>query len=341
MRSLIKLSLAALIALAFAGTAMAVDVKFSGNIGSGFGLVSYGENGAVKAFSEYVTSYEANLRTTIGGGPLTMVNRLRPRGNQQASAATQQTNSGGGNAALADVYNEVWWKPADAFTIGFGRFQGQAWSQPFSGTYIINHPLGAPEYFMNWTGIDGIDLEFNAGAMQIGLAIASECRPSCGGSTTKTQQSMTPHFAGKFGDIGVRANLPQTTGTQASDDTQTGSGMQIGVQWSGGGGLAVGADFQSFTDKEFGAAGAEDRGRGGLGVRVDVAGVTIGFHSLSETNNGGVKDANVDQTWLKVSYALKVGDGSIIPEYTSISRTPKDGDAVTNTLLRIVGNMVY
>jgi hypothetical protein len=384
MRSLFKFSLAALLALVLgAGSAMALDVKWSGNIGAGFGLVTYGETGTAEGASdnargEYVTSYEANIRATIGGGPLTMINRLRPRGNQQSSGTQgavsaqggNQGNSGGNLAGLSDIYNEVWWKPTDAFSIGFGRFQGQAWSQPMSGTYLINHPLGAPEYFMNWTGIDGIDLEFNAGVVQVGLAIASECRPSCGsaavthvGGTTAPfvvgvtagENSIVPHLTGKFGDIGLRASLPQTSkqvgngaaaGTSEEIETLTGAGMQVGVSWSGMQGVYVGFDYQSFIDKgndKVAGPGPEDQTRTGMGLRVDFEGFQLGYHSLKTTNNAGVDGAEKTGTWIKVAYFIKVGDGSIVPEYTTYTVNTKDADPadVTNTLLRIVGNMPF
>jgi len=403
MRSLFKFSLAALLALVLgAGSAMALDVKWSGNIGAGFGLVTYGETGTGKgaadnARSEYVTSYEANIRATIGGGPLTMINRLRPRGNQ--SSATGQTNGGtAGQTALGDIYNEVWWKPSDAFSVGFGRFQGQAWSQPMSGTYLINHPLGAPEYFMNWTGIDGIDLEFNAGVVQVGLAIASECRPSCGASgsnlgataaagnaitITAGESTIAPHVTGKFGDIGLRFSAPQTskqvgdnvaggTDTKESIETLTGSGFQLGVSWSGMQGVYVGFDYQTFTDKGnskvsacpsvvtatgafttacSGAANTigtiytlkEDMKRDGMGLRVDFAGFQLGYHSLKTTAPFHIKDAEQTGTWMKVAYFIKVGEGSIVPEYTTYTVNTKDADPadVTNTLLRLVGNMPF
>jgi len=386
MRSLFKFSLAALLALVLgAGSAMALDVKWSGNIGAGFGLVTYGETGVGagagdNARSEYVTSYEANIRATIGGGPLTMINRLRPRGNQ--SSATGQTNGGtAGQTALGDIYNEVWWKPTDAFSVGFGRFQGQAWSQPMSGTYLINHPLGAPEYFMNWTGIDGIDLEFNAGVVQVGLAIASECRPSCGGVSTFTAvnglpygiaagaNTLVPHLTGKFGDIGIRASLPSTSvqvgntaaGASEEIETLTSTGMQVGVSWSGMQGVYVGFDYQMFTDagndKVTGnnAAGQlgstahtldEDQIRAGMGLRVDFSGFQLGYHQLKTTNVAHIKDLETTATWIKLAYFIKVGDGSIVPEYTTlttkIDSTPAaDPDSITNTLLRIVGNMPF
>jgi hypothetical protein len=392
MRSLFKLSLAALLALIVAGTAFAADVKWSGNIGAGFGQISYGKNDntAADAYSEYVTSYEANIRATVEAGPVTAVWRLRSRGHQSgttgstesgasavsgtASSSSSSTCTLGGSDAGGDALNtgtctaatttsttsslgglsyaEIWWKPADAVTIGIGRFQGQTWSQPMSGTYLILNPTaatstwsalnGAPEYFMNWTGIDGIDFEFNAGVAQIGLAIASECRPSCTGGT-KSPQSMVPHVTAKFGDIGVRAQLPQTSGKDSADESHTGSGIQLGVSWSGMQGVYVGFDYQTFTNKEVG--GGEDETINAMGLRVDVMGIQLGYWSGKLTNSGGVDGAEKTGTWIKLAYFLKVSDNaSIIPEYTTVTGNPASdaaGKDITNNTIRLVGNVTF
>jgi hypothetical protein len=388
MRSLFKLSLAALIACAFAGSAMAVDIKMSGNIGTAFGLASFGESVSsatattvsapkgvatstatttvttVDAHSAYATSYEANLRTTIGGGPLTQVFRFRPRGSNSDGAA--------GDWNVADLYAETYWKPIDELTILFGRQQGGAWSSPLAGAYLIHNAIGVThqEYWLNWTGADGLDIEYNLGTMQIGLGLTSECRPFCGTTAIGAQaanvnsaQSMTPHFQGKFGDIAVRAQLPSTSGKRTAtadavavattstgsttkttstktDNTYGGSGMQAGVSWSGAG-LLVAADIQNFTDKESGGSGSEDYTKSATNIRVDVVGITLSLWNGTNTNMGGVKDNNNTISTLLVRYTLKVGDGAVYPEYGSITTTPEEGDAVTNTLLRIVGNMAF
>jgi len=336
-----------------AGTAFAADVKWSGNIGAGFGQVSYGENGTAEAYSEYVTSIEANIRATVEAGPVTAIARFRPRGNQQATGG--QTLSGSGATALSDFYTEIWWKPTDAFTVGFGRFQGQAWSQPMSGTYLIINPTsvstaaaqnGAPEYFMNWTGVDGLDLEFNAGVVQVGLAIASECKPACVPATTKSQQTMAPHVTGKFGDIGLRIMAPQVSGKTAADDSVTGSGYQVGVSWSGMQGVYVGFDLQSFTNKEAGGADTEDQVKSGMGLRIDFSGVQLGYWSGTTKAVGGVDEKDEASTWIKLAYFLKVSDNaSIVPEYTTATgqtdTAAASGKAVTNNLIRLVGNVTF
>jgi hypothetical protein len=373
MRSLFKLSLAALLALFVAGTAFAADVKWSGNIGAGFGQVSYGApSDDVDGYSEYITSYEANIRATVAAGPVTAIWRLRSRGHQ--SATTGQTEAGVGavkssgsststctlddgitvdsvddtcevattttvSGPVALSYAEIWYKPTDTFTVGFGRFQGQAWSQPMSGTYLILNVIGAPEYFMNWTGIDGLDLENNAGVVQVGLAIASECRPSCTGGT-KTTQSIVPHLTGKFGDIGLRVQVPSTSGVDAADESHTGTGYQVGVSWSGMQGVYVGFDLQSFTDKEVG--GGDDQTTAGTGLRLDFSGIQLGYWSGSITNVGGGEDKSTE-TFIKLAYFLKVSDNaSIVPEYTTgTKKANEDADAVTNSMIRLVGNVTF
>jgi hypothetical protein len=371
MRSLFKLSLFAAIALLFAaGSAMALDVKWSGNIGAGFGQLTLGATGDndgdgdktgtgedADARTEFITSYEANIRATVGGGPLTAIWRLRSRGHQSGTQGSTEAGASTvtvGNTSGAGLsYAELWWKPADAFTVGFGRFQGQAWSQPMSGTYLILNPLGAPEYFMNWTGIDGLDLEFNAGVVQVGVGIATECRPSCGpGTPTFGTQSIVPHLAGKFGDIGLRVQAPQTsakvrvgsTGSQ-TDESVKGAGYQVGVSWSGMQGVYVGFDYQSFTDTandKVSSSAKEDQQRTGMGLRVDFAGFQLGYHDLKTTNASYVKDAETQGTFMKLSYTLKVGDGIIVPEVTTRKTVAaKDADAVNDMLIRLVGNVGF
>lgn len=341
MRSLLKLSLAAMLALVVAGTAFAADVKWSGNIGAGFGQITYGatkdSNGdgdevdageGADAYSEYITSIEANIRATVEAGPVTAIARFRPRGHQ-SSTTGQTLNAAGATNGINEFYTEIWWKPTDAFTVGFGRFQGQAWSQPMSGTYLIINPLGAPEYFMNWTGIDGLDLEFNAGVVQVGLGIASECRPACSGGS-QSASTMAPHLTGKFGDIGLRISLPQTSAKDAAaDEDRKGAGYQVGVSWSGMQGVYVGLDLQSHTDKEYGASGAEDQTKSGTALRVDFSGFQLGYWA-GETKNVGGGTGKATETFMKLAYFIKVSDNaSIIPEFTSDTvKANEDADAV-------------
>jgi hypothetical protein len=308
-------------------------------------LANLGETGPADnqaAISAYATSYEANVRTTIGGGPLTQVVRFRPRGSN--------INGATGDWNVADVYAETNWKPMDALTIQIGRMQGGAWSNPLAGAYLIHNAIGVThqEYWLNWTGVDGMDILFNLGTMEVGVGLASECKPFCGSTATggqaasiRSPQSMTPHFTGKFGDISVRAQLPSTSGKDGADEARGGSGLQAGVAWSGGGGLMVAADIQSFTDKASGGADTEDYSKSATAIRVDVAGITIALWNGANTNMGGTKDNNNTVSTLNVRYALKVGDGIIVPEFNSITTTPEEGDAVTNTLIRLIGNMTY
>jgi hypothetical protein len=352
MRSLFKLSLAALFAFVFAaGTAMAVDIKFTGNVGTGFGILGVGgnndpdldgdESDETDATSGYATSYEANLRWTIGGGPLTQVFRFRPRGSNTHTGGTGDWN-------VADLYAETYWRPIPELTVLFGRQQGGAWSSPLSGAYLIHNAAGVThaEYWMNWTGADGLDVEYNAGAFQIGLGLLSECKisGSCPGAAS-AQQQMTPHASGKFGDISFRAMLPTTSAKDGADEAVGGSGLQAGVAWSGGG-FGVAVDVQSFTVKEAGGADTEDEARAGFGARVDVAGITIALFSRTDTNTGGTEKDTAGTSTLVARYALKVGDGAIYPEYGTITSTKHseaaDADSTqTTSLIRLVGNMGF
>jgi hypothetical protein len=388
MRSLFKLSLASLAAVAlFAGMASAqVAPKLSGDIGAGFGLMSYGEtNGATaagKAVSEWSTSWESNLRLTVDSDQITAIARYRARasnggtGTSTANACTgaattsltctggfgsSKVSSGTAFASSAnDIYHEIWWKPAPNFSLGLGKFQGQAWSQPMSGAYLIINPIGGDGvYWMNWTGQAGIDAEFNAGVVQVGLAISSHCKPSCNSGAGEATQSLVPHLTGKFGAIGIRANLPSTTGTVNCTAVSTdctaadkeydvsGSGFQIGVNWTGMPGLLVAADIQSFTDAKKKSQG-QDRSRAGTGLRVDFAGVT--FHYFSLADSTFVKSSDTTSTEMTLRYTIPVGPGSIIPEYRSTTADDKAGLAkdkngkaveLTNSEFRLIGRVAY
>jgi hypothetical protein len=368
MRSLFKLSLAALLALVWAGTAMAIDIKFTGNVGTAFGQLTQGAtadldgdgnetDGAIVAASggsfgavpaegadamtNYSTSYEANLRWTIGGGPLTQVFRFRPRGTQSVSVTPGAT---AGDWNVADLYAETYWVPTEGLTVLFGRMQGGAWSSPLAGTYLIHNPIvTGSEYWMNWTGADGLDIEYNAGAFQVGVGVLAECKigAACGTATNAAQQ-ITPHASGKFGDISFRAMLPTASAKNATDDAVGGTGYQLGVAWAGAG-FGVAFDVQSFTTgaDTFGA-NMEDEAHTGMVFRADFAGFTLGYHTQAWNNLLGVDGLEASLTNIVVRYAIKVGEGTIYPEYgTSTKKGNSDGDAWTTSLIRLIGNTTF
>jgi hypothetical protein len=350
MRILLKISLAVLAAgfLVVSGSAFAQEMAkptmtITGDIGAGFGIFSADKQvqapatgtqpAAQKAFSEWFTSYESNLRFTWQTDQFTVIGRLRTRANTEGSAGSAGTVSGGSTLAggtvfgsnADDFYTEAWWTPG-AFKLGVGKFQGQAWSQPFSGAYVILSPIesltaGPNEYWMNWTGIPGLDAEYNLGAFQVGLALSSVCRPSCNvaqanssttGTTYSGTQSMTPHVAGTFGNISFRAQFPQTQaliannaatkplnngtgGDPGETKTATGSGYQAGVGVDLGGGLAVGFDLSGFTDTKITDLGqAKDRTRSSYQVKVDApvgpGKVTVAYFSIDDNNSAGGTD---------------------------------------------------
>lgn len=302
MRSLLKISLAVLAVgfLVVSGSAFAQDMAkptmtITGNVGAAFGQFSYDKaatnlppgatlSTANKAYSEFVTSWESNIRFTWQTDSFQVISRARIRNSIEgsgcsatnyAASCTQQSGTafaGSGD----DWYNEVWWTPG-AFKLGIGKFQGQAWSQPFSGEYIIINPIdvagGASEYWMNWTGISGLDAEYNLGMIQVGLAVSSQCKPSCGPGATNASiashflenaQTLVPHLTGSSGPISFRVQLPMaqadyttciSTGCDrsaafaagGSPKTLTGSGLQAGVGFSQSG-LYVAADYSTFQD---------------------------------------------------------------------------------------------
>jgi len=379
MRSLSKISLAILAVgfLVVAGSAFAQDsakpqMTITGDIDSAFGQYSFDKTSGSstpaanqKAFSEFVTSWESNIRFTWSSDALDAIVRYRFRASNEGSGgsgnaaanATSTLQSGSADASSAnDAYHEVWWK-SGAFKLGLGKFQGQGWSQPLSGTYVLINPIeiaaGASEYWMNWTGISGLDAEYNVGAVQVGLAISSQCKPSCGNAVSNNTiarsevntSSMVPHLTGKFGDIAIRAQLPITAGTiqnsgavttatppasadpikgtgidATSTKSVSGSGFQAGVQWASGG-LKVALDVSSFTDTkvaEINGSTAKDRSRAGTALRVDVpagpGSVIIGYFTQDDNN---FSDTTVSSSIMTLRYAIPTGFGSIIPEFRS------------------------
>jgi hypothetical protein len=307
----ISLAVLALGFLAVAGSALAQDDKppftLTGDVGAALGSFTFDKSqtspsaantssnttacgGAdftttcdranAKGFTELAASWESNLRFTWKKDDFQVINRYRIRGSNEQSGQTAGVNGFNNNttqsgSALSsssnDVYIEAWWTPGD-FRLGVGRFQGPAWSQPFSGTYQIVNPLPGSdvEYSWNWTGIPGLDAEYNLGVAQVGVAFSSQCRPGCNAvpnnSTSRAVVSgstVTPHLAGKAGDIAFRAQAPQTSAQfnntadsspitgKAANGTKvvTGSGYAVGVQWAQGG-LKVGLDVAGFTESK-------------------------------------------------------------------------------------------
>jgi hypothetical protein len=349
MRSIFRFCIAALalVAMALYGTVTvrAADEKlaFSGNTSASFGQVSYGETAKMKSYSELATSIESNLRFTAGDDQLQAIGRFRIRGHSSTTTSAGTSH----NLRLAgsqpnDVYVEIHWKPMPQFDIAFGDFQGQAWSQPYTGTYIMDNPtpLAAQEYWMNWTGISGIDFDFNAGVVDVGLAIATQCRPSCSGGTaaakaTDGEQSIVPHLTGKFGPIGIRAQLPQTA-AKSGDVSLKGSGFQLGVEFASAG-FSVGLDAQSFTDK---AALSSDKDvtKQGTNLKLSAAGAQLLFSQIKPN-----KDNDAKNTEIKLAYSVKVGAGEIIPILmsTKVGGGGTNGGDQSNTGIFLAGNVGF
>jgi len=324
MRSLYRISLAVLAMgfLVVAGSAYAQEMAkptqtLTGDIGAAFGDFSFDKGSGAnavsptpanqKAYSEIVTSWESNLRFTWQTDSFTAIGRARVRGNSSGSGTSQSAQTGASNDVVntqstenaflqagVDFFTEVWWTPG-AFKWGIGKFQGQAWSNPLASNYIMRNVIGDKEYWMNWTGVSGTDLEYNFGVLQLGVAVANACVPSCnnnqsngpsyvqsGASSTGTAvkqntedntMTVTPHIDGKVGDISFRGNLPFASGTinnnaldtpigistdkkQATATTSvSGSGYQVGVAWNGPAGVRVALDGQGYTDAHVAAAG--------------------------------------------------------------------------------------
>ena len=330
MKNLYRISLALLAMgmLAVAGSAFAQDAPkptftiTSSSAGAAFGIYTFDKTAqgtipaASKGFSEVVTSWESRPRLTWTTDSFYALVSIRIRGSTEgAGFANSPVLQAGANNALTstknDVYSEGWWTPG-AFKLGIGKFQGQDWNQPISGTYLVRNEIGDGEYWLNWTGIPGIDAEYNFGIWQLGIAASSVCNPSCNflqsntattnkganapgsmtpaeiGQVTAEDNTMTiaPHIAGKVGDIAFRAMLLQTSatlnatsattfkpGTATTTKSVSGSGYQAGVKWFGPAGWAAGADIGSFNDAKLAALSEnKSRERDSYNVRVDIPG---------------------------------------------------------------------
>jgi hypothetical protein len=426
MRRLHIISLAVLAVgfLAFAGKAFAEDAAKPAFTLSGFAAASFGQvnfdktaeapaggtaPANTKAFTEFATSFEAYLAFTHHTDQWLSVAVLRVRtisegsgGSLSGSYPAAGANGNSFNSPtlagpLNDMYVEQWWTPG-AFKLGIGKFQGQDWSQPFSGAYaqLLNPAGGDNVYWLNWTGRTGLDAEYNVGVVQIGVALSDQCVPSCNittindtsvgglaigsgaGNPRSSVNTMTvvPHLTGKFGDIGVRVQLPQTSGTiQNSSSTSSnnstgtptttvgplcdastgvckadstkaasGSGYQIGVDWASGG-IDIGLDVSGFTDAKIAELGqTKDSIKSGVGVR---AGVPAGPGSLTvayfDWTDNKRSSKTFDTTELTLRYGIPVTFGIIAPEF----RTVTNGGAIpsatggtrkdaTNSSIRVI-----
>lgn len=354
MRSLYRISLAllALGFLAVAGSAFAQEAAkptftiTSSSAGAAFGMYTFDKTtdgtslATQKGFSEYVTSWETRPRLTWATDTFQAIVSIRVRGSIEGSGVAASAPQPGGSAFTStknDVYGEAWWTPG-AFKLGIGKFQGQAWNQPISGTYIIQNDIGDGEYWMNWTGVSGLDAEYNLGIVQVGVAVASQCNPSCNYATANKPsagaganglpstapsetgatinefggQTLAPHIAGKVGDISFRAMLPSTAATlndskSSKTSTLSGGGYQAGVLWSGPAGLAVSADVGSFNDaKSKILVENKSRERDSYNVRVDIPGgpgfITLAYFGITDNLSANGTDSPYS-TGGKNSYA--------------------------------------
>jgi len=371
MRSLYKISLAILAVsfLVVAGSAFAQDkpnMTITGDIGGAFGSFNYdnlnghnatGAGANTKAFSEWVTSYESNLRFTWSTDQLTAIGRARVRGNSSGSGTANSLQTGASNdtaggqssnnaflEAGTDFFTEVWWTPG-AFKLGIGKFQGQDWSNPLAGNYIMRNNIGDGEYWLNWTGITGLDAEYNVGIVQVGVALSNTCIPSCngvsannslngnapgnianggttvsGGSTNQQPNTedhtltVVPHIAGKVGDISFRGQLPQSSGTVNNHLVPTAT--KTAGNGTAANPLALGTATESKTASGSGyQVGVAWAGMPGVRVALDIS----SFTDTHIADAGQLKDRQRDGLALRVDFPA--GPGAINIGYWQLGDT--------------------
>jgi hypothetical protein len=383
MRSLYKISLAILAAgfLAVAGSAYAQDMAkptftITGNAGAAFSYNSFdkttqvaGSAANTKGFSEFGTQWESNVRFTWTTDSFTSIVRYRIRAAQEGAGSISNSSANdiqSGSAYFSssnDVYGEEWWTPG-AFKVGIGKFQGASlWQNPISGNYKILGPtisgqgINNNEYWISFTGIPGLDLEYNLGAIQVGVEVANQCVPSCntveansiaigsatavaGRSETNTQ-TIVPHFVGTFGSVQVVADYLSASGTIQNNTLNTplastpatgtksasGSGEQVGAKFSGPGGLTVSGDFATFGESKMAALSElKDRTRTSAAAAASIpagpGAASLHYFTLSD-NSYTSNTYTTNQATLR--YSLPVSYGMIMPEYVATTL----GGAVT------------
>lgn len=338
-------ALLGVVAFSAATSAVAAEVHFSGNTAAAFAQTSPGTHSKTASTnSEFATAIESNFRYTVGDDTLSAVGRIRVRGVQDTQYGGSHTIKGSGDQPQ-DAYVELHWHPTPQFLIMWGKFQGQAWSQPETGSYIMEAGFvsgAAQEYWMNWTGQTGIDFDYNAGVAHVGVGISTKCRPSCDGGTagataTAAQQTIDPHLTGTFGPIGLRLQLPQTS-AKVGTESAKGSGLQLGLKYAASG-VSVALDVQSFTDKALTSAD-NDVKMTGTGLKVSAAGASLLFHTLKTDAGGSITPKNTE---IKLYYTMKVGAGEIIPAVWSTTQgaTSSTDQDKKNTAIALIGNVGF
>jgi hypothetical protein len=328
MRSVFKISLLAIAAIALvAGNAFA-EAAVSGDISSSFGQYSNDNasaGAAAKKSGGYVGALESSFYISGGTGALTGKIRFRVR---EAGA-------------INTVRGNLYWKTSDMLTVNFhGRSLGM---NGFTANATVgNVRLAGLDHDI--TDVSGgpwnremIGVDMNVGPM-VSLALASNCQfcSAPAGSTNEGQQAFLLGAAGKAGAISYNVGfqsgsgkLMPSGGTPALvDETATkGTSMVLGVGFAGEG-FSVGFDYATNGSGEVtdtaGAVIAPEIKNSGMQLGVSAA--NVGFSYFTMSNTVGTGDPQKEDE-IAVSYKMPVSDAG----HTSVEFRQRTGKPSVGT----------
>jgi len=324
MRSLFKLSLAALVAMSFAaGMALAQDkpeLKVGLTIRDAFGNLSKSDtvnqktdpagekDKSTTAEAGWKNEGQADLQVTFSTPTVTGRAFYRFREDLTPVAAVAPNTAG---VPFTSLRSDIYWKATDAFTLGFmarslGSIPGTTVAYTTYGGTVTGGAgmeaggtVGPVGFFSDATGIDA---RFGAGPMTVGLLVLDSCVPACG-------YKATPLATFKAGTItGIGGATASSTTIPALDFTGTKADQSYVVYYSGAfGALNLGAFLSNASAK---IASSELTG----------GGLSLGDGSDGEKKDDDANSAAASLLDVNLSYALG-GGLALAFEYWSQSQT--------------------
>lgn len=345
---------AALLFLAAPVSAQESSYKLFGDVKAAFGQYTYSEDDGTDTLdmNNYDTALESNIRIRNANykkDPMYFEIRLRFRGvegsNEDSNMLTSKDTFDDGMIQTARIY--AGWNVTEQFAVEIGRTGGI--STGFSDMEMLETGdlLGSPVGFFDGSDTGSLNAIFKINPdMSVGLMVLSSCQPGCAGDDDDGGQSqygngtIMPHFEGTFGPIAVAARFASATGSWEENEsptgdsesvTSTGTGLAVAYDQDG---IYVGFDYEAYT---LGCIGDDCEEVSGqiLGIGFDVANVYGHYATHAISNAGGVDSDTEDATVLLLGYAIKMGNGTVAPEFLSgnevFSPDAKGADEETKT----------
>lgn len=314
-----------IMAVAAGGTLIqAQNVTISGEILAGFGSVTLEEADTTSMDG----IGEATLNFAVEKGPI---------------SAQVEIIFADSTEDLDTIEHEIVWSPLEnlSITISGSSFGIASTDEHMS---VVNAPVGQvgdEEANLDFADLGLINVEFNIGALVLGLALADDCVPECGYGIDTTsgdvaftdQERMTSvlHLRGEAGPIGYNLYATSSSGSYSTnEETGSGSGLGFGLGFANdvfsvnldySGSTIVCNDVLSCTD---------DITIGAFGVAIVTFG--IGVHYVaSETKVGDAtlaKLINIDAVYL-----IEFENAAIGPEYRTVTSEDSAGNTLTDTFI--------